>query len=339
MIVAALKKLLDGKSLSREESAQVMETIAEGKATPAQLGAYLAALRMKGETVDELSGAVEVMRARVQEVKVNREVFVDTCGTGGDSMMTFNISTTAAFVVAGMGITVAKHGNRAVSSLSGSADFLEALGVVVNLSPVAVEECIEKVGIGMLFAPNHHRAFLAALGVRRELGVRTMFNLMGPLSNPARARHQLMGVYSPELVPIIAQVLAKTGSRHAMVVHGEGLDEISVCGETLIAEARGTHVTVRTVTPEELGFKRFALDELKGGDSTTNARISMEVFEGQKGAPRAAVLANAAAAAVVAGAASSLTEGVELAAKSIDSGAALKKLRHLAELSREIAAR
>jgi len=333
VIQQALPRLLDAQSLSRAEMAEVMSEIADGAATPAQVGAFLAALRLKGETVDEIAGAAEVMRARAERVHVAAPVFVDTCGTGGDGRNTFNISTTAAFVVAGAGVTVAKHGNRAVSSRSGSADVLAALGVDVDAAIPAVERCIAEVGIGFLFAPRLHPAFKAVAGIRRELGVRTIFNLLGPLANPAGARHQVMGVYEPRWVPILGGVLCALGSVRAMVVHGDGLDEISVTGMTHVAEVKDGAVDRYCVVPEDLGLPRHAEVEIAGGDAARNAVILRDVLSGQRGAPRDAVLANAAAALVCAGAADDLRAGVRLAADAIDRGAAGEKLRRLVEAS------
>ena len=310
-----------------------MSEIADGGATPAQVGAFLAALRVKGETVDEIAGAAEVMRQRVDRVRVDREVFVDTCGTGGDNQNTFNISTTAAFVVAGAGVCVAKHSNRSVSSRCGSADVLGALGVNVEASKEVVERCIEECGIGFLFAPRLHPAFKAVAGIRRELGIRSVFNLLGPLANPAGARHQVMGVYEPRWVPILGGVLAALGARHAFVVHGEGLDEIAVTGMTHVSEVKDGRVERYAMLPEDLGLRRWERSELAGGDASHNAAVVTAVLSGQPGAPRDAVLANAAAALVAAEAAPDLGAGVRLAAQAIDSGAALDKLERLRALS------
>jgi anthranilate phosphoribosyltransferase len=334
MIQRALVAVLDGKDLSRAEMVEVMGEIADGGATPAQVGAFLAALRMKGETVDEIAGAADVMRARVDRVHVSKGVFVDTCGTGGDGRHTFNISTTAAFVVAGAGVTVAKHGNRAVSSRSGSADVLTALGVDVDAPKDVVERCIEEVGIGFLFAPRLHPAFKAVAGIRRELAVRTIFNLLGPLANPAGARHQVMGVYEPRWVPVIGGVLAALGAAHAFVVHGEGLDEITVTGMTHVCEVRGGGVERYAILPEDLGLARHAEAEITGGDAARNAELLRDVLEGQPGGPRDAVLANAAAALVCAGAAVDLRDGVRVARESIDRGAAAEKLARLVAATR-----
>ena len=333
MIQQMVAKLVDHQALTRAEVAEVMNEIADGGATPAQVGGFLVALRVKGETVDEITGAAEVMRARVDRVRVDQAIFVDTCGTGGDGRHTFNISTGAAFVVAGAGVCVAKHGNRAVSSRAGSADVLAALGVNVDAVKEVVERCIAEVGIGFLFAPRLHPAFKAVAGVRRELGVRTVFNLLGPLANPAGARHQVLGVYEPRWVPIIGGVLAALGAAHAFVVHGEGLDEIAVTGMTHVCEVKAGATERYSMLPEDLGLKRYAIEELAGGDAGDNARILRDVLDGHRGAPRDAVLANAAAALVTAGAADSLKRGVEVAAESIDRGAAREKLARLAAAS------
>jgi anthranilate phosphoribosyltransferase len=329
VIQQAIARLLERHDLGRAEMAQVMGEIADGDATPAQVGAFLASLRLKGETVDEITGAAEVMRARADRVHVAREVFVDTCGTGGDGRSTFNISTGAAFVVAGAGVTVAKHGNRAVSSKAGSADVLAALGVNVEAPKEVVERCIDEVGIGFLFAPRLHPAFKAVAGIRRELGVRTVFNLLGPLANPAGARHQVMGVFEPRWVPVLGGVLSALGAVHAFVVHGEGLDEIAVTGMTHVCEVKGGACERYAVLPEDLGLPRRPESEIAGGDAERNAAILRDVMAGQKGAPRDAVLANAAAALVAAGAAKDLREGIRLGERSIDGGAAAEKLRRL----------
>jgi anthranilate phosphoribosyltransferase len=333
MIQQAVAKLVERQDLSRDEMVGVMQEIADGGATPAQVGAFLAALRLKGETVDEIAGAAEVMRARADRVHVDREVFVDTCGTGGDGRNTFNISTTAAFVVAGAGVCVAKHGNRAVSSRAGSADVLAALGVNVDAAKDVVERCIAEIGIGFLFAPRLHPAFKAVAGIRRELGVRTVFNLLGPLANPAGARHQVMGVYEPRWVPVIGGVLATLGAAHAFVVHGEGLDEITVTGMTHVCEVKAGECERYAMMPEDAGVHRHEIGELAGGDAERNADILRDVLSGQKGGPRDAVLVNAAAALVCTGAASDLRHGVRVAADSIDRGAAADKLRRLVAIS------
>jgi anthranilate phosphoribosyltransferase len=333
VIVQAIGRLVSGHDLSRGEMVELMEEVADGGATPAQVGAFLAALRLKGETVEEIAGAAQVMRRRAERIRVDRDVFVDTCGTGGDGQNTFNISTTAAFVVAGAGVTVAKHGNRSVSSRCGSADVLAALGVDVEAPRERIERCIAEVGIGFLFAPKLHPAFKAVAGIRRELAIRTVFNLLGPLANPAGARHQVMGVYEPRWVPIIGGVLAALGSAHAFVVHGEGLDEIAVTGTTHVAEVVDGAVRTFEVTPEELGVGRWPAGTLLGGDAFQNAAITREVLSGARGARRDAVLVNASAALVAAGAAPDLRTGVRVAAESIDRGAAAAKLERLAAVS------
>ncbi len=334
MIQQAIAGLVERKDLARAEMAAVVTEIADGGATPAQVGAFLAALRLKGETVDEIAGAAEVMRARADRVRVDREVFVDTCGTGGDGQNTFNISTTAAFAVAGAGVTVAKHGNRSVSSRCGSADVLAALGVGGAAAKGVVVRGLADVGVGFLFAPRLHPAFKAVAGLRRELAIRTIFNLLGPLANPAGARHQVMGVYEARWVPVIGGVLAALGSVRAFVVHGEGLDEIAVTGTTHVAEVRDGAVARYTLTPEELGVSRWPASAIAGGDAAHNARVTRDVLAGQAGGPRDAVLANAAAALVAAGAAPALRAGVRLAAGAIDRGAAREKLELLVAASR-----
>jgi anthranilate phosphoribosyltransferase len=334
VIQECIARLVTGKDLSREEMVQVMSEVADGSTTPAQVGAFLAALRLKGETIDEIAGAAQVMRERAERIRVDRPVYVDTCGTGGDGQNTFNISTTAAFVVAGAGVTVAKHGNRSVSSRCGSADVLAALGVDVDASREVVERCIAEVGIGFLFAPRLHPAFKAVAGIRRELAIRTVFNLLGPLANPAGARHQVMGVFEARWVPVIGGVLAALGSVHAFVVHGDGLDEITVTGATRVAEVRDGRVRTFDVEPEELGLGRWPAGALAGGDAAENARITLAVLDGRAGAPRDAVLANAAAALVAAGAAPDLRSGVQVAASSIDRGAARERLDRLVATSR-----
>ncbi len=334
MIQQAIARLLERQDLSRADMAAAMNEIADGGATPAQVGAFLAALRLKGETVDEIAGAAEVMRARADRVRVDHPIFVDTCGTGGDGQHTFNISTAAALVVAGAGLPVAKHGNRSVSSRCGSADVLAAVGVDVEASKPVVERCLSEVGIGFLFAPKLHPAFKAVAGIRRELAVRTVFNLLGPLANPAGARRQVMGVYEPRWVPVIAGVLQALGAEHAFVVHGEGLDEIAVTGMTHVCEVKGGQVERFSMVPEDIGLGRWARAAIAGGDPPENARILKEVLAGQKGAPRDAVLANAAAALVAGGAAPDLRAGVLLGAESIDRGAAAEKLARLVAVSR-----
>jgi anthranilate phosphoribosyltransferase len=336
MIQQAIQKLVARQDLTRAEVAAVMTEIADGGATPAQVGAFLTGLRLKGETVEEIAGAAEVVRSRVRSVRVDHPVFIDTCGTGGDERNTFNISTAAAFVAAGAGVVVAKHGNRSVSSRCGSADVLVALGVNLSISLEQIQECIARIGIGFLFAPNHHPAFKAVAEIRRELGVRTVFNLLGPLANPALARHQIMGVYAPHWVRVLGEVLNRLGAQHAFVVHGDGLDEIAVTGTTQLSEVRGGTVDSYEISPADLDLRRWEIRDLQGGDPGRNARILRDVLSGQKGGPRDAVLANSAAALVIGRAADSLRHGVRLAAECIDRGGASDKLEALVRKTNEV---
>ncbi|HEV8341222.1 MAG TPA: anthranilate phosphoribosyltransferase [Candidatus Binatia bacterium] len=326
----AIGKLVNREDLSEAETIDVMDQIMTGEATPLQVAAFLTALRMKGETVQEITGAARVMREKVHRVGVKANRVLDTCGTGGDQKGTFNISTTSAFVVAGAGVTVAKHGNRSVSSQSGSADVLAALGVKIDASKEKVEECLEKIGIGFLFAPLLHEAMKYAVQPRRDIGIRTIFNLLGPLTNPAGATHQLTGIYDGGLTELIAQVLRNLGTVRAMVVHGlEGLDEISLSGPTKVSELKEGQVRTYTLTPEELGLERCRLEELLGGSPEHCAHALRGVLGGEKGPKRDVVLLNAGAALYVARAADSLAEGMHLAAQSIDSGKAREKLEFL----------
>jgi anthranilate phosphoribosyltransferase len=330
----ALATVVAAQSLSREEMSNAMEEIVQGDAPPAQIAGLLVALRMKGETVDELVGAATVMRRHVRGVSVDIPTLIDTCGTGGDGSGTFNISTTAAIVAAAAGATVAKHGNRSISSKCGSADLLEALGVSVDSDHA--ERCLREVGIAFLFAPKHHPAFKAVGPLRAALGVRTMFNLMGPLLNPAGAKRQVVGVYDDGFVELVAGALAELGAEHALVVHGDGTDEISVTGSTVIVEVQsGVVRSSTTVTPEDLGLSRWSLNELRGGDAQANAAITRSVLAGTPGAPRDSVLANAGAALYVAGLASDIRAGVELAAKAIDEGAGERTLAKFVVTSNE----
>jgi anthranilate phosphoribosyltransferase len=334
-LAESIRKLVERQSLTRAEMAAAMKELATGAASPAQIGAFLVALRVKGETVDELVGATEVVRALVDRVQVDG-TSMDTCGTGGDGRNTFNISTASALVVAAAGVTVAKHGNRSVSSRCGSADVLSALGVRIELPKAKVEECLRRLSIGFLFAPKLHPCVGAVAAVRTELGVRTLFNLLGPLANPAGADHQLLGVFAPSWVPVVGQVLATLGTQRAWVVHGDGLDEVSVSAETLVCEAQAGQVREFRITPEELGLSRHPMEALAGGDVAHNARMLRDVLGGQKGAPRDAVVANAGAALLVCGAAPELLQGVKLAAQLVDSGAAAAKLAALVKLTAEL---
>jgi len=330
----AIDKLVNRVSLSEPEMIEAMNQIMTGEATPLQVASFLTALRMKGETVEEVTGAARVMREKAHRVQVGSKTVIDTCGTGGDQKGTFNISTTAAFVVAGAGINVAKHGNRSVSSQSGSADVLGALGVKVDAPKERVEECIAKIGIGFLFAPLLHEAMKYAVQPRRDIGIRTIFNLLGPLTNPAMATHQLIGLYSGDLVGMIAHVLKNLGSVCAMVVHGmDGLDEISLCGPTRVAELRGGQVKEYIVEPEQFGLKRCRMEDLHGGNAEQSAAIVRGVLQGDKGPARDVVLLNGGAALYVGGSAATIQDGMQLAAESIDSGKASEKLARLVEMT------
>ncbi|MDR7438533.1 MAG: anthranilate phosphoribosyltransferase [Armatimonadota bacterium] len=329
MIREAIRKTVEGASLSAEEAERVMGEIMDGEATPAQIAALVVALRMKGETVEEMSGFARAMRMRAQRITPRVPVLVDTCGTGGDGARTFNISTTAAFVVAGAGVAVAKHGNRAVSSACGSADVLEALGLPADAEPVRVQEAIERIGLGFLFAPRFHPAMRHAVGPRREIGIRTVFNVLGPLTNPAGARRQVIGVYDPRLVEPLALVARELGAEHAFVVHGDGLDELTTTGPTWVAEVRDGRVHAFELMPEQVDLPRAPQEALRGGDAQHNARLVERVLQGERGPRRDVVLLNAAAALVAAGAAEDLREGIARAVEAIDSGAAEAKLAAL----------
>ena len=340
MIQAAITKLLDRKPLARAEARAVMDEIMRGEATQAQIGGFLIALRAKGETADEITGCAEAMRDHALVVRPFRDDLVDTAGTGGDGAQTINISTAAALVAAAAGAAVAKHGNRAVSSACGSADVLEALGFTLEQAPSRIAKSIDELGFGFLFAPSHHPAMRHAAAVRKELATRTVFNLLGPLTNPAGASAQVVGVYSPELVRTIADVLARLGARRAYVVHGAGgIDELSPVGPNLVAEVVDGEVFERRLDPEvELGVPRCSVDELRGGHPLENAHSIRTVFAGEEGGRRDAVLLNAAGAIAAGGHATDLREGLELARKAIDSGAATERLELLIAFSRETAA-
>ena len=337
MIQNALQRLLDGRDLGRDEAREVMAEIMSGDATPAQIGGFLVALRAKGETAAEIAGCAEAMRAHVLAVRPQRGDLVDTAGTGGDGAHTINISTAAALVAAAAGAAVAKHGNRAVSSACGSADVLEALGFTLEQEPARIAQSIDELGFGFLFAPSHHPAMRHAAPVRKELATRTVFNLLGPLTNPAGARAQVVGVYSQQLVRTIADVLAQLGARHAFVVHGAGaIDELSPVGPNLVAEVVDGSVRERTLDPEqELGLPRCTVEELRGGAPAENAAAVRAVFDGADGGRRNAILLNAAGAIAAAGHAEDLREGLELARETVDSGAAAHRLEQLVAFSRE----
>ncbi len=334
-LLQAIQKVLEGRSLTREEAGAAIEAMLTGTAPASQMAALLVALRMKGETPDEIAGAAQAMRARAVRVEVPLDRLIDTCGTGGDGAHTFNISTAAAFVAAAAGARVAKHGNRAASSKCGSADVLAALGVEVELGPAQVASCIEECGIGFLFAPAHHAAMRHVAPVRKELGVRTLFNLLGPLANPAGVRRQVVGVPAPQFVPVLARTLGELGAERAFVVHGHGgLDEISTAGPTLIAETRNGSVRETQVTPEELGVAPAPVEELRGGDAQRNAELLLGVLRGERGGRRSAVLLNSAAAIAASGVCESLRDGVRLAEQAIDSGAALARVERFVQATR-----
>src|SRR4051794_25884793 len=326
----ALAQLLDGRDLSRTEAHSVMNEIMGGEATPAQIGGLLVALRLKGETADEIAGCAEAMREHVIAIRPFRGDLVDTAGTGGDGASTINISTAAALVAAAAGAGVAKHGNRAVSSASGSADVLEALGFRLELPGERIERSIDELGFGFLFAPTHHPAMRHAAPVRRELAARTVFNVLGPLTTPAGARAQVVGVYAPELVRTIAEVLAQLGARRAFVVHGaHGIDELSPIGPNFVCEVVDGGVKTRNIDPVELGLERCELSELRGGSPEENAAAIRAVFAGENGGRRSAILLNAAGAIAAGGHAEDLREGLALAREAVDSGAAAARLEEL----------
>ena len=334
MIQEAIQQLIGGSDLSREQARQVMNQIMSGEATDAQIGAFLIALRCKGESVAEIAGCAEVMREKATRIATSREPVIDTCGTGGDSSGTFNISTAVAFVAAGAGLCVAKHGNRAMSSQCGSADVLQALGVNIEAGPEKVGECLDQASIGFLFAPLLHSAMKHAIGPRREIGTRTVFNILGPLTNPAGARRQLIGVYDADLTEKLAGVLQTLGSERAFVVHGaDGLDEITLTGPTRVTELKEGELATREVRPEDFGMESVGLEALKGGSVEENARILQDVLGGKAGPQQDVVVLNAAAAIVAGGLVADLKEGVERAREVIAAGRAQQALEDLKQVS------
>lgn len=336
MIREAISAAVERRDLSEEEAAAVMEEVLSGEATPAQLAAFLTALRMKGETVDEITGMARVMRAKACRVDFDGAL-LDTCGTGGDNSRSFNVSTAAAFVAAGAGALVAKHGNRAMSSDCGSADVLEALGAKIDLPPEAALRCLERTGFCFMFAPRFHPAMRFAAGPRREMGIRTVFNILGPLCNPAGARHQVLGVARADLGDKLAEVLLRLGCDHALVVHGrDGLDELSVSGPSDVWEIRQGAVERRELTPADGGLDSHPLDSCRGGRPSENALSLRFVLEGERGPLRDFTLLNAAAGLAALGLAETISEGVRKAAEAIDSGAALDRLRAFVEVSNEL---
>ncbi len=349
MIRQAIAKVVERQDLSEGEMIEVMNQIMGGEAAPAQIGAFITALRMKGETVAEITGAARVMRERAtpirvggvvdidrEEINVDRETIIDTCGTGGSGTKTFNVSTTVALAVAACGGKVAKHGNRSVSSTCGSADVLEKLGVNLDVTPSMVAKCIDELGIGFLFAPALHSAMKHAIGPRREIGIRTIFNVLGPLTNPAGANRQVLGVFSAELVEPLAQVLAKLGCQRGFVVHGDdGMDEITLTGPSKVAVISGGMVELETIEPEQFGLKRCRLEALQGGDADANALIVCAILSGEKGPKRDIVVLNGAYALMAAGLAESIPDGMDQIAAVLDAGLALAKLEALVRMTKK----
>jgi len=331
-----LQKIIQRQDLNEAEMSQMLSEIFSGEITDAQVGAFMAALATKGETFEELAGAAKAMRRKARRIQNSAAAIIDTCGTGGDSVDTFNISTTTAFVVAGCGVTVAKHGNRSVSSSCGSADLLEALGVKIDTDPEIVEEALAEIGIGFLFAPIYHGAMRFAAKARKEVALRSIFNMLGPLTNPAAANCQLLGVYAPELTEMFAQALRLLGAKRAFVVHGhDGMDEISVCAPTRVSELKDGLIRTYDISPEQFGLQSGNIEDLKGGAPETNAAITDRILAGEKGAQRDIVLLNAAAALAAAGRAQDFKDGIRLAETAIDGGAARTKLQALAKFTRE----
>jgi anthranilate phosphoribosyltransferase len=337
MFKEGLKEIIAGTNLSEEQMSQMILEIFSGNTTDSQIGAFMGALSTKGETFEELTGAAKAMRKKAKRIQVNRSVVLDTCGTGGDGTNTFNISTTTALVVSGCGVTVAKHGNRSVSSQCGSADLLEALGVNLNLHPEIVEACIRDIGIGFLFAPLYHGAMKFAAVARKEVGIRSVFNMLGPLTNPAGANCQLLGVYAPELTEMFAQALKAMGTKRAFVVHGhDGLDEISICAPTRISALADGIIKTYDLSPEQFFNHTANMNDLAGGSPADNAEITSRILNGEKGPKRNIVLLNAGAALVVAGKAADVNEGIHMAEETIDSGAAADKLQQLIRFTNEM---
>lgn len=337
MIQEAIQKLVDRKDLVIDEAEAVMQEIMSGSATDAQIAGFLVGLRMKGETIDEITALAKVMREKANSISPKISPLVDTCGTGGDKKGTFNISTAAAFIVAGAGIAVAKHGNKSVSSKCGSADVLSELGINLDLTPKQVEKCIEKIGIGFLFAPKFHEAMKYAVNARKQLGIRTVFNILGPLTNPANASSQIVGVFDEKLTKPLAEVLGKLGSKHAMVVYGNGLDEITLDGETTVSEYKKNNVITYKIKPTDFGIKLSTIEEIKGSSPKENAQIILNILSGkERGAKRNIAVLNAAAAIYASDKVGSIKDGIALAEKAIDSGSAMRKMERLREYSNKI---
>ncbi len=340
MVKGVIKKVVSGQHLAEEEAGAVMELIMEGKASSAQIASLLTAMHLNGETVEEITGFARVMRQKSTTIRSSHPILVDTCGTGGDGAGTFNISTTAAFVVAGAGVPVAKHGNRSVSSRCGSADVLEELGVRLDLEREATEECLEQIGMAFLFAPGLHRSMGYAAAPRREIGIRTVFNILGPLTNPAGAHAQVLGVYNPPLAEVLARVLARLGSSRAFVVHGAGgLDEVSLAGPSVLCEVKNGYVRKGILDPIRFGFSYASVAALAGGSPKENAAITRLILEGEKGPCRDTVVLNSALGLVAGGKAGNIAEGLKAAALSIDSGSAYAKLVDLIDFTNRNAAK
>lgn len=351
MIREAIAKVVNFENLTEKEAIEVMTEIMSGQATESQISSYITALRMKGETVEEITGSAKVMREFSEkievkgphisidrdEINIDWETIVDTCGTGGDKTHTFNISTCCAFVVAACGIVVAKHGNRAVSSKCGSADVIEALGITLDLPIAKVEECLNTIGIGFLYAPAFHSAMKYAINPRRQIGIRTIFNLLGPLTNPARATAQVIGVYDGNLTEKIANVLKKLGSKHSFVIYGQDcMDEVSITSPTKVSELYKDEIKTYTIRPEDFGFKSASLEDIKGGDAQENAQIIISILKGEKGPRRDIVVLNSSIALVASDKAKDFKEGIKIAEDAIDSGRALKKLELLKEFTKKL---
>lgn len=333
-----LEKVISGNSLEEKEMIEIMTDIMEGKVSDIELSAFLVALKIKGESIEEITGGAKVMRDKATTIKPRANYTVDTCGTGGDGLHTFNISTTVAFILAAAEVTVVKHGNRSVSSKSGSADVLEALGVNLNLSPENIEKCVNEKNIGFLFAPTFHGAMKYAMNVRKTLGIRTIFNLLGPLTNPARAKGQILGVFSEELTEVFAKVLNNLGTERALVIHGlDGLDEISISTKTKISELKNGEIKNYYIEPKDFGMINYSLDQIKGGDSKENAEILKGILKNEiKGAKRDIVLLNAGASLYVGKKVESIKEGIDLAKELLDNGKAYKKLIEFIEDTKEV---
>ncbi len=336
MFANILQKLIEKKDLTFEEARKVMQDIMEGNLTEGEISAFLVALRSKGETIDEIAGCASIMREKAITITPKVESLVDTCGTGGDLSNTFNISTTVAFIVAGCGIKVAKHGNKAASSRSGSADVLKALGVNIDLKPEKVKQSIEEIGIGFLFAPLFHPAMKNVVPIRQKLKIKTVFNLLGPLTNPAKAPYQVIGVFDENLTEVFARVLDQLGTKHALVVHGSGLDEVTNTGRTKITEIKNGKLNTFFIQPEDFSLQRCSPEDLKGGEPQQNAEITLAILKGEKGPKRDIVTMNAAAALLACDKAQDFPEGITMAEQSIDSGKALKKLKELKSFSKEV---